>query len=419
VGNLSTVTSEVRQDHVELNTLFEAHLKPALDEIQLEQRQFGQARQELEQKIDRISERMDETETRMNRRGQVLAEPEIQATKNQEYHDSFVKFLRNGTLPIEYRVTDNYNEDTPPGTQGGYLVIPEWASNIYKRVHELTPMRQVAEVINVSSNLFQIPAESEQDYVATWVGEQQARPVTDSPELRMVNIAIKEMYAQPRATQNILEDNAYNLERWVTESLATRFAQRQGEAFISGDGVLAPFGVLNPGGGGFANPLFQAVPTQNVWPPAPDAPVPSTNDLIDLQFYIKQEYSNNASWFMHRSFIAQIRKLRGDDGVLIWQPGIQAGDPNLILGRPYYESPDMVSPAVINGAIANGENVDGAPFIAYGDWRRAYTIADRIGLYTRRDDLTDKPYVLFYTRMRVGANVKDYNAYATLTIRTV
>jgi HK97 family phage major capsid protein len=401
---------EERKIHEEANNLFESIFKPSVEEIKTEQRKFGDATKELENKINKVQDTFDKLEARMNR--PVMGSSEEQIT-DIEYRKAFEQYCRTGSK-IETRLTETYNEDNLPGDQGGFLVIPEWANKVYQQVTEFTPMEQVAEVINVSSNLFKIPTTTSENMVANWVGELQARPQTNSPNFNLVNIEIKELYAEPSASYNILEDNEYDLENWMVMELAERFSQKKGYSYIWGDGVLQPVGTLFVGGGNtVANPLYTAVQMGETWG---DGSELSADDLADLFYSPKTRYSDNASWFMNRQFVRQIRKIQDQNGIWMWQPGLQAGQPPLIMERPFYEAPDMYSVDDIN-SFADGAAKDNQPIIMFGDWRRAYTIANRRGIRTLRDELTVKGQVLFYTTIRAGANVKDYNAYAVLTVK--
>lgn len=403
---------EERQIHNETNNLFESIFKPAVEEIKTEQRKFGDTTKELENKINKVQDDFDKLEARLNRPGMGASE---EKEKDIEYRKAFEQYCRKGQ--IETRLTETYNEDNLPGDQGGYLVIPEWANSVYQQVREYTPLEQVSEVINVSSNLFKIPVTSSENMVANWVGELQARPQTSSPNFNMVNIEVKEMYAEPSASYNILEDNEYNLENWMVTELAERFSQKKGYSYIWGTGVLDPVGTLFVGNGNtVADPLYTTVQMETTWVNGSEL---TADDLANVFYTPKTRYSDNGSWFMNRQFIRQIRKLQDENGVWMWQPGLQPGQPPTIMDRPFYEAPDMYSVDNINDTdlFADGAARNNQPIIMFGDWRRAYTIANRRGIRTLRDELTVKGQVLFYSTIRVGANVKDYNAYAVLTVK--
>ena len=101
---------------------------------------------------------------------------------------------------------------------------------------------------------------------------------------------------------------------------------------------------------------------------------------------------------LNRSTLAALRKFKDADGNYLWQPSAQPGAPARLMGYPVTEAEEM--PPIDVGAHA----------IAFGDFRRAYLIVDRVGVRVLRDPYSAKPYVLFYTTKRVGGGVQDFDA---------
>lgn len=74
---------------------------------------------------------------------------------------------------------------------------------------------------------------------------------------------------------------------------------------------------------------------------------------------------------MNEGTVAQIRKLKDGNGAYLWQPSVQAGQPDRLLGYELYASPYV--PAAAASALS----------IAFGDFKN-YWIADRAGRTVQR-----------------------------------
>ena len=231
-----------------------------------------------------------------------------------------------------------------------------------------------------------------------WVGETAARPETTTPTLAELSFPTMELYAMPAATSALLDDSAVNIDEWIADEVRVAFAEQEGTAFVSGNGVNKPRGFLDYpkianaswtwGNVGFITTgVAGAFPASN-----------PTDKLIDLAYSIKSAYRANAHFVMSRATQAAIRKFKDADGNYIWQPAQRPGEAPTLLGHPVAESEDM--PAIAADSHS----------IAFGDFRRGYLVVDRVGIRILRDPYSSKPYVLFYTTKRVGGGVQDFGA---------
>ena len=212
-----------------------------------------------------------------------------------------------------------------------------------------------------------------------------------------------------KASQQLLDDAAIDVGLWLVGKVSTRFAQKEGAAFVSGDGVGKPRGFVDYGATAVTTDdatrpwgKLQYVPTgvaDNFGTTPGDA-------LIDLTAELKSEYLPNASWLMNRRSAAKVRKFKDGDGNYLWQPNAQQGNPPLLLGYPVRLAEDM--PSVGAGTFP----------VAFGDFRRGYTIVERLGLRVLRDPYSEKPYVLFYCYNRVGGDVTNFEAIKLLKCAT-
>ncbi|MFO0906791.1 MAG: phage major capsid protein [Isosphaeraceae bacterium] len=284
---------------------------------------------------------------------------------------------------------------------GGYLTFPEFGGIIQSYLYESSPMRQLASVINIGTDSYEIVLDNDQAGWG-WVGETQARPDTATPVLGKMNIPVNEMYAMPNASQKMLDDAIIDVEAWLAGKVSESFARGEASAFVAGNGVNKPLGILTPAAGtnvalGQVQQLYSGNGTSITYA-----------GLIGLQNALKEPYQANATWLMQRATMAVILGIVDGQGRPIFNQMYDknAGLETSILGRPIKFAADM--PAVAANALA----------VAYGDFKRAYQIVDRTGIRVLRDPYTNKPFVRFYTTKRVGGAPVNFEAYKLLQIHT-
>jgi HK97 family phage major capsid protein len=239
-----------------------------------------------------------------------------------------------------------------------------------------------------------------------WVGEEDSRPETATPTLREIAINTKELYANPAATQTSLDDARIDIAAWLADEVSIEFAEQEGEAFVSGNGVSRPRGILS----------YEAVANDSyAWgklgyvPSGAAAAFASSNPadrLIDLYYALKSGYRNGASWLMSDAVMATVRKFKDGQGNYLWQPPSGTAEVATILQKPVYSDDNM--PALGANAFP----------VAFGNFQRGYLIADRTGIRVLRDPYTNKPNVMFYTTKRVGGGVVNFEAIKLLKCAT-
>lgn len=283
---------------------------------------------------------------------------------------------------------------------GGYTVTPDMSGRIAERVYETSPMRQFANVETIGTDAMQGFNDLD-EAEAGWVGETEARNDTDTPGVGKWEIPVHEVFAMPKTTQKLLEDSTWDIEGWLSRKVADRFVRKENAAFINGDGELKPRGLLTYPTASTADAsrswgTFEHV---NTGTSGGFGSAPAGSDkLIDLVFKMKADHRQNAAWMMARSTVAAIRKLKDGDGNYLWQPNFEARQGGLLLGYPIGEAEDM--PAIGANSLS----------IAFGDFRETYTIIDRVGITVLRDPFTQKGFVKFYTRKRVGGGATHFEA---------
>ncbi|WP_428977711.1 phage major capsid protein [Rhodoligotrophos defluvii] len=379
--------------------------KEANDErlAQLERRMTADA--VTSEKVQRINGALDEQKQRLDelvlkaarpRLGASTAEDGLPDARAAEHKAAFHAYVRKGETTglagLEAKALS-----VGSGPDGGYLVPEETETEIGRLMAEISPIRAIASVRQVSGALYKKPFVTT-GAAAGWVAETGTRNQTTSPTLASLEFPTMELYAMPAATQTLLDDSAVNIDQWIAEEVRTVFAEQEGTAFVTGDGSNKPRGFLDyakvaNGGWSWGNLGYLATGAAGDFAGTDPADV-----LVDLVYALKAGYRQNAHWVMNRKTQAAIRKIKDLDGNYIWQPALQAGTPASLLGFPVAEAEAMPDMATDSFSVG------------FGDFRRGYLIVDRLGLRVLRDPYSAKPYVLFYTTKRVGGGVQDFDA---------
>ncbi|MCG8445909.1 MAG: phage major capsid protein [Hyphomicrobiales bacterium] len=280
---------------------------------------------------------------------------------------------------------------------GGYLVPTARSARIITRVYESSPIRQLATVETIGTSELEIPIDID-EADAGWVGETEARPETGNPDLGLQRIPVHEIYAKPRASQKFLEDASVDVEAWIDRKVSEKMARVEATAFVIGNGVNKPRGILTypAGSAGDRKTILQYA--------SGGATTITADAIVGMPFQIKSEYLANSVWLMKRSTVAAVMLLKDGQGQYLWRPALQPGQPSILGGHAVNMADDM--PIIGAGNLP----------IAFGDFQRGYTVVDRLGITVLRDPYSAKPLIEFYTRKRVGGDVTDFEAFALMTI---
>lgn len=353
------------------------------------------------EKLDRIDRALDEHKRIVDEIALKSARPALtgsapRSTLALQHKTAFEAYVRQGGT---HGLRDLEGKALSVGSDpdGGYLVPDELERAVNSAVRNISPIRAIAGVRQVSGSVYKKP------FAITgaetgWVAETAARPETDAPTLAELSFPTMELYAMPAATSALLDDSAVNIDEWIAEEVRSAFAEQEGTAFVTGNGTAKPKGFLD----------YTKV-AQASWSwgnigfiiTGADGAFAATNPgdkLIDLVYTVKAGYRANATFVFNRATQAVIRKMKDGDGNYLWQPAAKAGDPSTLMGFPVAESEDMPNMTADSYSVA------------FGDFRRGYLIVDRVGIRILRDPYSSKPYVLFYTTKRVGGGVQDFDA---------
>ncbi len=355
-----------------------------------------------DEKLQRIDRALEETKSRLDRAMLAAARPQLSSDTREddlmmrEHKAAFRAYMRNGESAGLKQLEEKAMSGNS-GPDGGYLVAPPVERDILRRLANISPIRAVATVREISTSSYR-KAFSLTGPATGWVAEADLRPQTNNQQIVDMSFPAMELYAMPAATQNLLDDAAVDIEQWIASEIDTVFAEQEGNAFITGNGANKPTGLL-------AYPKVAQASWSNgktgyltTGVAANFAASNPSDNLVDLIYSLRAGYRQNASFLMSRKTQALIRKFKATTGEYLWAPPASLGAPSTLMNFPVIESEDMPDIAADSFSIA------------FADFRRAYLIVDRRGIRVLRDPYSAKPYVLFYTTKRVGGGIQDFDA---------
>jgi HK97 family phage major capsid protein len=285
--------------------------------------------------LEKLQERVEEIEARRSSPGKTRDEKAA-----REHVERFTNWLRKSTDPrreAELRdFEDKEFKDVTIGTSaaGGFAVPEEISRQIEALQKKLSPVRDLVKVVKSGTSdykeLLNIRGAS-----SGWVGETGTRTATTTPSLREVTPTHGELYAYPQASEWSLDDIFFNVENWLSENVAYEFSVLEGDAVIRGNGTSRPTGMLNtaPTNQADAFPPVRAAAAYQYIPSGTSAVI-TPDSLITLTFAVNSEYRANAHWAMNSATLGVIRKLKATTNEYLYQPGLVAGQPDLLLGYP-------------------------------------------------------------------------------------
>jgi HK97 family phage major capsid protein len=293
------------------------------------------------------------------------------------------------------------SSDSDP--DGGYTVTPTISKQISKKVFDVSPIGRLARRVTIErGNAFEEPIDRS-DIGAEWVGETQERPALDTSKLRYLSVPLMEIYTSQPITQRLLDDTDFNLGQWLEGKIADKFARSEGAAYVNGNGIGKPRGLLtyylsSDRDAARAWGTMQVVKTGvDGGFKVPSTTVSPADSLFDVVYSLRAPYRPNARWLMNLLTAGAVRKLKDSEGRFVWADA-REGQPATLCGFPVELDEEM--PDIGTDTLS----------IAFGDFNQAYIIVDRPGLRLMRDPFTAKPHVLFYAYRRVGGGLQNSEA---------
>ena len=351
----------------DLKDALDASLEPVMTGLQ-------EHRDGIERRLDDLQNQLDQFGLRGNR---PLGGGHSGGSEEQR---AFMAYCRSG---IESKALSSGDD-----AAGGYLAPAEFVAELDKDLIEFSPVRAAARVGQTTRGSVMLPKRTTAP-VATWVSETGTRTET-SPAYGLDEIVAQEMATFVDISNQLLDDSAIDLEAEIRSDLAEAFGKLEGTAFVLGDGVGKPEGILSTS----AN--VTQVSTGN-------ATLVTADSLRTVLYGLPGFYRRRSTWMMNGTTLGNIAKLKDGNGQYLWRPGLREEDPDTLLGRPIIEATDMPDEAA--GALA----------VALGDFQR-YRIYDRIQMAILRDPYTNATtgQTRFHARRRVGGLVRLSEAFRLL-----
>ncbi|WP_422363174.1 phage major capsid protein [Pyruvatibacter mobilis] len=442
-AEVKTALEELQATHKGLNDkLVEGHeemkkLGTELPETKAAIEKANEAVSNVVEKVKKLEDDAKEAksaqerlETLLNRSGKGMGETEaverksaadfLTAAKRRYVHpsDESVDIEAYGAYKAAWRALafKGFDENAPGidlkalavgrDPDGGYLVPTEIGNEVIKRIYDTSPMRQISQVISITSDAWEQPVQSSKGTSGGWVGELQSRSTTATPALKKLRIPVHEQYAFPQASQQMLEDSIVDIESWLTQETDEEMARIENTAFVSGSGADEPRGFLD-----YKSAAVTADDATRDWgvlqyvPSGASGAFPTASGysdydaLVDMIAKLNPGYRAGAVWFMNRSTEAALRKMKDADGNSLLGLNLRDGATGFqCLGFPIVTGEDMPDISVNSYSIA------------FGNFQRGYKLVDRLGTSVLRDPYSNKPYVGFYMRRRVGGDVQNFDA---------
>lgn len=313
-----------------------------------------------------------------------------------EHKGAFDAYMRSGEAHGLQRLEmKSSTAITTP--DGGYLLPQHVEEAVLARIAGLSPIRSIAHVQAISGSGLRkaVAAAGSQ---TGWTADTAPSNSVASTAFINLDFPTGELFTQPAATQTMLDDEAVNIEAWISAEIERAFAASESAAFVNGNGTNKPKGFLTYPTLANASWAWGSLGYTVSGAAGAFAASNPSDALVDLTHSLKTIYRQNGSFVMNRKTQGVIRKFKDAQGNYLWQPPSVQGARATLMNFPIVEAEDM--PDIAANSLS----------IAFGDFERGYVVVDRLGIRTLRDPFSAKPYVLFYTTKRVGGGVQDFDA---------
>ena len=387
-----------------------AELKATLDKISDELSQNVKQKEIAEKRLATLQDRLEIVEAINARPGKT-----VQDKLRSEHKDLFVRWIRS-------RGTDDsavhaYKElvqkarevkDVSIGTDaaGGFALPEEISRSIDNLVLKLSAVAANVKNVQVGTSDYK-ELISVNDTTYTWAAEADSRSATVEPTLRNRVPTWGELYAYMQASNWSLEDLFFNVESWLVDNAAEGFAVGLATAIYNGNGSGKPTGMFAAAptaADDYASPerahgTLEYIPLDSALSSPFTTSGLGAKTLVNLVYQLRAPYRSNAQFAMSSVTQGHVRKLTDSTGQFLWQPSLQAGQPDRLLGYPIFTWEDLGSPTAAN-----------AYPVVFGDFRRAYTLVTRSGMSVIRDNISAPGFTKFYIARRYGGIVTNNNA---------
>lgn len=303
--------------------------------------------EELRAQLKEREEQMRERVVDREFRAELNAEKPTNPRDTEEYRTAYENYLRrgqNGLFADELRALQVGTD-----SEGGYTVPDEFNKKLIEAMYDVNVMRPLCTVIQTSNGTMDIPVVSSQG-AAAWTAEEAAFNEADDA-FGVVQLSAYKLSRIIKVSEELLNDSAFNMQSYLSNSFANAFGSAEETAFVVGDGSSKPTGITASAGTGVTAASETAI---------------TGDEVVGLYHSLARQYRSKATFMMNDSTALLLRKLKDGNSQYLWQPGLQAGDPDRLLGKPVAIAHDMATVATSAKAILFAD-------LSY------YWIADRTG----------------------------------------
>lgn len=381
--NIENSIEELNQAFID----FKSRHNCELNKIQKENTMINTQTKELQEKIEQKLQKLE------------LKRPELSLSTTDTNTDEiqFKNFLYESNSQVQKK------------SSAGSSQIPLPVSvtcDLYEKIRELSNIRKFAKNIKTSANSVEIVTSTNTE-MAGWSDNKNFQPKDEVFQITKQKIDLHEMFARPKATQDMLEDYEKNVEEWLISAIANEFTALETDAFINGNGINKPKGILY-----YANEENKnseksfGILTVNSTNGVLDANF--SNQLVSMMYSLESKYMKNAKWFMPRTMLAEIMKLKNNsDRNLVCQLQTNNDEFPTLYGHPI---------VICDEIPYDANNKKNFP-IFFGDMAATYTIADKTNITILKDPFSTKPLIEFYVSKKVGGDVVNFKSLKLLKIQ--
>ena len=388
-------------------------LRSAAGAIGETRREFGAAREKMENRMAELEAELKSRPTRTEALNLAGMGAEIRGgeaahfgVEAREHADCFRNFLRNPRSHEARGQLQAYEKRVASGATdaaGGFIIPEIILGPLMKRASDANPFRPLVRVVNVGTRDVNFPL-SNGDMATGWVGENATRTGTDEPTLSNAKPTFGTLYSYVEASEELVMDSEFDIGNWFSMEAGDAMGEAEMAAIVDGDGTNKPSGLLRVAPEAGADGTRTAGAFKYVRSGAASV-FGSPDRLIDTIYDLKASYRSRGTWVMNSVVAGEIRKLKDSQNRFLWTDGLAAGQAATLLGFPVAISESMP------GIDANTHP------ILFGDFGRGYILADLGGLRVTVDDnITAPGKVRWYIRRRIGGTVFDNNAIRALKI---
>lgn len=387
-------------------TAFE-EFKKANDERLKSIESKGYAPADLEGKVNKINDDLTELGKQIAdvaKKSRPGAGGSDLSPEKAEHKSAFDRYARKGEEGNLHELEKKALQ-TGSDPDGGYLVPAEMETALDRVAMATVAMRRLATVRPIGAASYKKPIITA-GMTGGWIGETEDSAETINPKFGELEFPAHKMYAEPWATNDMLEDSVMDLEAWLSEESSITFTELEGAAFVAGTGVKKPRGLLSydvVANSSYAWGKLGYIASGGAGAWAASNP---SDKLFDVVHSLKRAYRNGAAWLMNDLTLASVRKFKDSTGEYLWQPGLQAGIADTLLGYPVETDDNM--PDIAANSLS----------LAFGNFKRGYVIVDRRGVAVIRDNVTKKGYTKFHMTKRVGGGVQNFEAIKLMKFAT-